>query len=47
MLIGDQRLVVGWRLGLDLSSLDLGVSTVLAIDLSTDQVVRAFLQDVV
>ena len=46
-LIGYQRLVVGWRLGLDLASLGLGVSTVLAIDLSTDPVVRAFFQDLV
>ena len=44
-LIGDHRLVVGWRIGLDLASLGLGVSTVMAIDLSTDPVVRAFLQD--
>ena len=41
-LIGDHRLVVGWRLGLDLASMGIGVSTALAIDLGTDPVVRAF-----
>ena len=41
-LIGDQRLVVGWRLGFDLASLGLGVSRVMAVDLSTDPVVREF-----
>ena len=46
-LIADQRLIVGWRLGLDLASLGFGVSTVLANDLSTDPVVRAFFQDLV
>ena len=44
-LIGDQRLVVGWRVRLVLASLGLGVRTVLSIDLSTDPVVRAFFQD--
>ena len=39
-------MVVGWRLGFDLPSLGLGISAVLAIDLATDQVVRALLQDV-
>ena len=44
-LIFDQRLVVGWRLGFDLASLGIGVNTVLAIDLSTDHMVRVFFQD--
>ena len=41
-LIGDQRLVVGCRLGLDLASLGIGVTTMLAIDLAKDPVVRTF-----
>ena len=44
-LIGDQCLVVGWRLVLDLASLGLGVTTVWAIDLVTDPVGGAFFQD--
>ena len=45
-LIGDQRLIVGWRLGFDLASLGLGVSRVKAIDLSTDLVVRDFFAEI-
>ena len=45
-LIGDQRLVVGWRLGFDLASLGLGVSRVMAVDLSTDPVVREFFAEI-
>ena len=41
----DQRLVVGLVLGFYLASLGLGVTTVLAIDLATDPVVRSFFQD--
>ena len=44
---GDQRLVVGWRLGFDLASLELRATTVLAMDLPTNPVVRAFFQDLV
>ena len=47
MLIWDKRLIVSGRLGFDLASLGIGFSSVLAIDLATDQVVPAFLQDVV
>ena len=43
-LIFDQRLVVGCRLGLDVESLGIGVSTVLAIDIASDPVVQAFFQ---
>ena len=46
-LIGDQRLVVCWRLGFDLASLGLGITIVLAIDPATDPVVRSFFQDLV
>ena len=46
-LIGDQRLVVCWRLGFDLASLGLGITIVLAIHPATDPVVRAFFQDLV
>ena len=44
-LIGDERLVVGWRLGYDLASLGLGVTRVMAIDLASDPVVRNLLQE--
>ena len=44
-LIGDERLVVGWRLGYDLASLGLGVTRVMTIDLASDPVVRNFLQE--
>ena len=46
-LIGDQRLVVGWRLVFDLASRGLGITSVFAIDFPTDPVVRAFFQDLV
>ena len=39
-LIGDERLVVGSRLGFDLASLGLGISNVMPVDLSTDRVLR-------
>ena len=45
--IGNQRQLVGWRLGLDLASLGIGVSTVFPIDLSTDPVVRRFFHEIV
>ena len=45
-LVGDQRLVVSWRLGFDLASLGLGVSRVMAVDLSTDPVVREFFAEI-
>ena len=45
--MGDQSLVVGWRLGFDLASLGLGVVTVLPIDLATDPIVRTFFRDLV
>ena len=45
-IIGDQRLIVGLRLGFDLASLGLGVSRVMAIDLSTDPVVREFFAEI-
>ena len=43
-LIGDQRLVVGWGLGLALTSLGIDVTTVLEIDLATDPFVCPFFQ---
>ena len=46
-LIGAQRLVVGWPLGIDMASLGIGISAVFPMDLATDPVVRAFLQAVV
>ena len=46
-VIGDQRLEVGWRLGFALASLGLGIASMLAIDLATDPVVRAFFRDLV
>ena len=46
-LIWDQRLVVSGRLGFDLEWLGFRVITVLAIELATDQVFRAFFQDLV
>ena len=42
-LIRDERLVIGWRLGYDLASLGLGVTSLMAIDLATDPVVITFL----
>ena len=44
-LIGDERLVVGWRLRYDLASLGLGVTRVMTNDLASDPVVRNFLQE--
>ena len=46
-LIGDQRLVVGLRLRYYLASLGLVITSVMAIDLSTDPVVRNLLQELV
>ena len=44
-VVGDQRLLVGWRLGPDLASLRIGVSAVLLNALAIDPVVRAFFHD--
>ena len=46
-LIGNERLVVGWRLGYELASLGLGITSVMSIDLATDPVVRKFLLELV
>ena len=46
-LIGDELLVVGWPLGFDLGSLGLGVTSVMALDLWTDPVVRTCMQQLV
>ena len=43
-LIGDQRLVIGWRLGSDLTSLGIGA---LAIDLLKDPVLRSIFRDLI
>ena len=45
-LIGDKRLVVGWRLGFDMASLGLALSRVMAIDLSRDPLVRDFFAEI-
>ena len=42
MEIGHKRLVAVCQLGLDLTSLEIGGTTALAIDLSTDPLMRAF-----
>ena len=44
-LIGDQRLVEGWRISFDMGSRGLERTSVFAIDLSTDRVLCALLQD--
>ena len=46
-LIGDQRLVVRWRLRPDMASLGIGVTTVFGSDLRTYPGLRAFFQDLV
>lgn len=46
-LIGDERLVVGSRLGFDLGSFGMGIPTVIANDLQSDPVVGGFFQNVV
>ena len=45
-MIGDQRVVVGWRPGFDLASLGLAISRVMAIDLSRDPLVRDFFAEI-
>ena len=44
-LIGDERLIVGSRLRYDLASLGLGITSILAVDLATDPVVRTFFHE--
>ena len=40
-MIGDERLLAGWRLGFDLASLRLGVTSVMTLDLASYPVCRA------
>ena len=46
-LIGDQRLLVGWKLGFNLRSLGIGLPTVIANDFASDPVEGAFFQNMV
>ena len=46
-LIGDERLVVGWRLRFDLASLALRVTSVMAMYVARDPVTRTVLKELV